>query len=71
MAQYCRYCTYLVVGDANYCTAHEICMSDASAKATNKCSDFILNTIDAFGENEAGYKPREPKKKVCDGQESL
>lgn len=74
MKQYCRYCCYLVVGDANYCTKHENAMSEATAKSLNRCSDFAFNPIDAFFENEDGYKPREqknPKKEQCDGQISL
>ena len=46
-------------------------MSDAVAKSPNRCHSFALNPIDAFGENERGYKPREPKKKQCDGQMRL
>lgn len=46
-------------------------MSEATAKSTNRCHDFALNTIDAFGENEKGYTPQkkgEKKKAECDGQ---
>ncbi|MBE5852891.1 MAG: hypothetical protein E7299_08120 [Lachnospiraceae bacterium] len=74
MKQYCRYCCYLVVGDANYCTKQARTMSDASAKAVNRCSDFAFNPMDAFLENEKGYtprKPKQPKKEQCDGQMSL
>ena len=49
-------------------------MSDASAKAVNRCSDFAFNPMDAFFENEKGYtprKPKQPKKEQCDGQMSL
>lgn len=67
MTQYCRYCCYLCVGDANYCSEKQQTMSDAVAKSPNRCHSFALNPIDAFGENERGYKPREPKKKQCDG----
>lgn len=71
MTQYCRYCCYLVCGDANYCTEHRRTMSEAAAKSQNRCHDFAFNPIDAFLENEKGYQPRKPKKKQCDGQISL
>ena len=71
MIQYCRYCCHMVVGDANYCSKQERTMSDASAKSVNRCHDFEFNPIDAFGENEKGYQPRQPKKTQCDGQLSL
>lgn len=74
MKQYCRYCGNLVVGDVNYCTVQERTMSDASAKSVNRCHTFAFSPIDAFGENEKGYQPREhkePKKTQCDGQLSI
>lgn len=74
MNKYCRYCCHMVVGDANYCTEHNQTMSEAAAKAVNRCGDFVYNPIDAFGTNLKGYQPREhkePKKTQCDGQMSL
>ena len=71
LTQYCRYCCYLVCGDANYCTEQKRTMSDATAKSPNRCHDFAFNPIDALGENEKGYIPKNPKKKQCDGQISL
>lgn len=68
MKQYCRYCTYLVVGDANYCTVKNKCMSESSAKSVNRCREFELNVIDAFGENQKEYTPREPKEEQIEGQ---
>lgn len=73
MTQYCRYCSFLVVGDANYCSEHNECYSDRKCKSANRCKDFNFNPIDAFGENEKGYQPRvrKPKQNVRDGQMSL
>lgn len=73
MTQYCRYCSFLVVGDANYCSEHNECYSDKKCKSANRCKDFDLNPIDAFGENMKGYQPRVKKLKPseCDGQISL
>lgn len=71
MKQYCRYCCYMVVGDVNYCSKRKQTMSDASAKSVNRCHDFAFNPIDAFGESEKGYQPRQSKKTQCDGQLSL
>ena len=58
MAQYCRYCTYMCCGDANWCSVKKRTFSDASIKSTNRCKDFELNPIDALGENPNEYKPR-------------
>ena len=64
MAQYCRYCIYFVTGNGNYCEMKHTEPSDEQAKRTNRCKDFDLNPIDAFGENEAGYRPRVRKQKT-------
>lgn len=74
MKQYCRYCSNMVCGDANYCTVKKWCLSDKYVKATNDCKHFEFNPIDALGENERGYQPRiskEPKVEQCVGQISL
>lgn len=61
MKQYCRYCSWLVYGDVPYCRKDERVLSEAYAKRVNTCKDFDLNPIDAFGENEKGYRPRREK----------
>lgn len=74
MAQYCRYCSGLVVGDAAYCTTKKKEIPEHLAKTTNYCPYYDLNPIDAFGENEKGYQPRHKKEKPDDnlpGQMSL
>ncbi|MCM1222836.1 MAG: hypothetical protein NC548_51100 [Lachnospiraceae bacterium] len=79
MKQYCRYCCSLCVGDAAYCSTHRRTMSEAAAKAQNRCSSFLYNPIDAFGGIDRDgktheYTPREKKaakKTQCDGQMSL
>lgn len=68
MKQYCRYCVYLVTGNGIYCTKRKREYSEQYAKSTNNCGDFELNVIDAFGENERGYQPRESKPMVDDRQ---
>lgn len=66
--QYCRYCVYLVTGNGIYCTKRKREYSEQYAKSTNNCGDFELNVIDAFGENERGYQPREPKPPIDKNQ---
>ena len=61
MAQYCRYCSYMVCGDANYCEIKDRCYSDEHIKHTNQCKDFELNPIDALRLNDKCYRPREKK----------
>lgn len=68
MTQRCRYCQYLVTGNGIYCTKRNREYSEQYAKSTNNCGDFELNVIDAFGENERGYQPRESKPQVDDRQ---
>ena len=58
MAQYCRYCQHFVTGNGNYCEIKHTEPTDRQAKAPNKCREFELNPMDAFGENEKGYQPR-------------
>lgn len=53
----------MVCGDANYCSVKQRCYSDEHIKRTNKCKDFEFNPIDALGENEKGYQPRQKKQK--------
>jgi len=67
MAKYCRYCSWFVTGNGDYCTLKEKELSSTYAKRTNQCKDFSLNPIDAYGENLKGYQPRMPKRK--DGQQ--
>lgn len=71
MKQYCRYCSFCVVGDIVWCSRYAKTIKESTAKSINNCSGFELNPMDAFFENERGYKPREPKKEQCDGQIEL
>lgn len=63
MAQYCRYCAYMVCGDANWCSEKKKTFTEKQICSTNRCKDFELNPIDALGINSDGYKPRKPKEK--------
>lgn len=69
MKQYCRYCSFLATGNGIYCTELNKEIRESTAKRVNNCEHFDLNPIDAFYENERGYKPR--KMKENDGQLSL
>lgn len=64
MAQYCRYCGDLIVGDIAYCTIKKKQIPEHLAKTTNYCPHYNFNSIDAFGENEKGYQPRNAKAAV-------
>ena len=57
MAQYCRYCSNMVCGDANYCTEKQNCYDDKYLKQPNRCKLYQHNPVDALGENVKGYKP--------------
>ncbi len=76
MKQYCRYCLHLHVCDYAYCDKKGKALSESSCKKPNNCKDYDFVDCepeyqDAFMENEKGYKPREPKKKQCEGQIKL
>ena len=66
MAQYCRYCSYMVCGDVNYCSVKDRTYSDEHIRHTNSCKDFDLNPIDAIRLNDKCYRPR-PKRPEPDG----
>ena len=61
MAQYCRYCTFMHCGDANWCSKKNTTFTDEQLCRTNTCKFFDLNPIDALGINTEGYSPRKPK----------
>ena len=72
MAQYCRYCSALVVGDIAYCTTKSKNIPEHLAKTTNYCPHYDFNPVDAFGENEKGYCPRNAKvEQRIEGQMSI
>lgn len=57
--QYCRYCSHLCTGNGIWCGAKEKILSESTAKTVNHCKLFDFNEIDAFAENDKGYKPRQ------------
>lgn len=73
MAQYCRYCSDLVVGDTAWCCTKKKEIPEHLAKTTNYCPTYNFNPVDAFGENEKGYQPRCQKVAVeqLEGQMSI
>jgi len=73
MAQYCRYCGDLTVGDIAWCSVKQKEIPEHLAKTTNYCPHYNLNPVDAFGENEKGYHPRNAKVAVeqLEGQMSI
>ena len=69
MKQYCRYCSHLFTGNGIWCDAKQKIIPESTAKSVNHCKEFDFNEIDAFFENEKGYKPREqykPRQAVID-----
>lgn len=70
MKQYCRYCSWLCVGDSNYCERRKQCLSDSYCKRVNKCKYFEFNEIDAF-DLEKVYHPKSEKEKPTHEQIKL
>ncbi len=71
VTQYCRYCVYLCTGNGIWCDKQGREIKEGTAKSPNRCHDFAFCPIDAFAENDRGYRPRVKRKKQCDGQMSL
>lgn len=65
----CRHCTFMVCGDANWCSEHNEVMSDVQILVARKCPDWEWNEIDALTLTE--WKPKPEKKAVLDGQMKL
>jgi len=67
MPRNCRHCSYMVCGDANWCSEHEEVMSDMQILAARKCPEWEWNPIDALTLKE--WKSALPSRKtVLDGQ---
>nr|DAE10125.1 MAG TPA: hypothetical protein [Siphoviridae sp. ctGuJ10] len=64
MAQYCRYCTNCIYGDALWCDALDKCLNE---EQTNNCKEFIFTPYDIFDPDKE-YKPRKKQKKNYDQQ---
>ena len=63
MKQYCRYCSNCIVGDAVYCEALKMTMTEEKVKRVNQCKHFIFNEIDVF-DLEKRYKTRKVKREI-------
>lgn len=63
----CRHCTWMVCGDANWCSEHEEVMSDVQIWAARKCPEWEWNPIDALTFEEWTLKPQR-KRAVLDDQ---
>lgn len=59
MAQYCRYCEFLYREKKGkyYCPMQSKHVAEKTAKHTNNCLTFQLNSIDALRKNVKGYNP--------------
>nr|DAJ66126.1 MAG TPA: hypothetical protein [Caudoviricetes sp.] len=68
MAQYCRYCVYMVCGDSNWCEKKKWTFTDREICRTNKCREFELKPIDALQVNKNGYRPRKERQIAEDNQ---
>lgn len=68
MKQYCRYCTYMVCGDFNYCEIKKKFFLKSTIKSINHCKYFKFNPMDALQENKNEYKPKKKDEKI-EGQQ--
>lgn len=62
----CRHCSFMVCGDANWCSEHEEYMSDEQIFVARKCPDWEWNPIDALTLTE--FEERPERRAVLDGQ---
>lgn len=66
----CRHCSFMVCGDANWCSEHEEVMSDAQISVARKCPGWEWNELDALTLTE--WKEPPPKRRhVVEGQMKL
>lgn len=63
MAQYCRYCAELVVGNGIYCSAKNKELSEVYTKRVNFCKYFALCEFDAYVLDKK-YQPRPKREKA-------
>ncbi len=70
MRQYCRYCAYMVCGDACYCEQLRKEMTEKQICAANNCKLFEFVPEDALGTGHK-YTPRKQKQKQVPGQLSF
>lgn len=62
----CRHCTFMVCGDANWCSKHEECMSDAQIAVGRSCPEWEWNPIDALTFEEYEKPPERPRVAPCE-----
>lgn len=66
----CRHCSFMVCGDANWCSEHKEVMSDMQIWVARKCPQWEWNEIDApTFEEWTEIQPR--KCPVLDGQMAM
>lgn len=64
----CRHCSFMVCGDANWCSEHEEVMSDEQILVARKCPDWQWCEIDALTLVEWHEHVPQSKRAVLDGQ---
>lgn len=67
----CRHCSFMVCGDANWCSEHEEVMSDMQIWAARKCPEWEWNPMDALTLKEWEPTPPSEQKAVLDGQMAI
>lgn len=66
----CRHCSFMVCGDANWCSEREEVMNDMQIRAARKCPEWEWNPFDALTLEEWTETP--PRKRpVLDGQMAI
>lgn len=45
--QACVYCSFMCIGDVNWCSEHERAYADSTIRGGNRCKDFEFNEINA------------------------
>lgn len=65
----CRWCAHMTCGDANWCEALRICMSDAQLPRIRRCQSWMACTMAADSFDE--WKEPAQKTTGCAGQTRL
>lgn len=71
MKQYCRYCTWLCIGNGIWCNQRSKELSESYTKHQNKCTDYDNCNIDVYTGIERKIRVSKTVEENCKGQLSI
>lgn len=67
----CRHCSFMVCGDANWCSEHEETMTDMQIRVARECPEWEWNELDALTFEVWRESVSVEKRPVLDGQTAM